>query len=422
MRTPLRVAVALPAVFLPGLLRAAANEGLSTAAPLPSSPVDIRIPAAIVSSDRCFQIAAAGASQAFRLPVLTFCDTFRRNFLREARLELPPPAHPVTVYLGDATNDTRVLRARVSLASAGRPRERIEVPDPEHADLNALRCALARIFAEDWEYSVAPADAQAAPASAPDWFLYGLARHIGNTTRGEDFDLVYAQWSRGRLPPVSEWLAAEPRPALSHPAVAAVLAAWILDRPGKPVAELLRGLAAGHPWSGEQAVRALRGGDDPGGLNESWDAWLTAGARAVRQLGVTPPAVVARFRSQLLVYPADTGAPVPQSWRGRTLSECVDAAPDASMRDAARNRAMRIRLFAAGRDATLRRVADAYGVVLDGIAAGVAPEKLRVLLLQAEEMRKDMERRAAAGETLRDAAPDTPPERRKQERFQGDTR
>lgn len=413
MRTPLRVAAVLLAPLLPGLLGAATNEGSSVAAPLPSRPVDIRIPTAIASSDRCFQIAADEASQDFRLPVLTFCDTFRRNFLREARLELPPPAHPITVHLGDATNDTRVLRTRVSIESAGRPRERIEVPDPEHADLNALRVALAQVLAAEWEGSVAPPDGKTAPAAAPDWFLSGLARHIGNTTRGEDFDLVYAQWSRGRLPPVSELLAAEPRPALSHPALAAVLAAWILERPGRPVAELLRGLAAGNAWSAEHAVRVLRGSDDPAGLNESWDAWLTAGARAVRQLGVTPPAVVALFRSQLLVYPADTGAPVSESWRGRTLTECIDAAPDGSMRDAARAQAMRIRLFAAGRDATLRRVADAYCAVLDGIAAGVAPEKLRVLLLQAEEMRKDMERRAAAGETLRDAVPDAPPERRK---------
>ena len=407
----LAAAVALGAI-LPVATRSATNEESAATAVPPGRSAGILVPAAITSSDRFFQISAVPASQDFRLPVLTFCDTFRKNFLRETRLELPVPAQSLTIFLGDATNDVRVLRARVT-DLAGRPRERIEIPDPEHAGLDALRFALTQALVADWQQTVESQEGRQAPVVPPDWFLSGLARHIGNTTRGADFDLVYAQWTRGRVPPVAELLAAEPGAAMRHPALPAVIAAWMLEHPGRPIADLLRSLAIGNAWSAEQTARSMRGDDDRAALSEAWDAWLTAGARAVRELGVTPPTVVNLFRAQLLLYPGDAGVAVSDSWRGRTLAECLEGPSSESLRTAARNQAMRIRMFAAGRDGAMRRVADAYAAVLDGMVAGVAPEKLRVLLSHAEEMRAELERRAAAGEVLREALPDArPPERR----------
>jgi hypothetical protein len=357
-------------------------------------------PPPVQSSEGFFAVAALEANLALRAPVLTFADTIRRGLEAAARPGLRPPARPVLILLGDATNDTRVIAVRAADAAGG-PRERIELPDPEHADLDAFRAAIVGALLREWLHAAAARTGRT-PAGVPDWLAAGLARHLVRERRAADFDAVYEQWSRGRLPAVADLLAFEPAAAARHPALQAVLAGWLAGRPDDGFRALLGRLADGSAWSAASVAAALRRDGSPAALDEEWDAWMAGGVRDVREPGATSPLSVRVFRSLLLLYPADHGIVVQDAWRGRTFAECLALPRSAERRAAAAAQALRIRVFAAGRDAALQDVAGAYARFLDALAADAKPAALQELLRAAEEARGQLETRAAGGATLRD--------------------
>ena len=367
-------------------------------------PAGLSLHATILASDNAFEISAAPASFAYRGPVLIFADNFRKEFLRVTRLESGRVEHAIAIRLGDNTNDVRVTGS-FGPGAAGGEREWIEIPDPEHADLDALRAALADALVREWRRRL-PVSRDATPPQAPPaWLVAGAARHAGGEHRMEDFDLVQQQWKRGRLPPLAELLSAEPPAAMRHPGLQAVLVAWMLDRSDKAFAVLLRRLAEGTPWSAALIAETLQEKKDIAGLAGEWDAWQTAATREIRQVGVTTPAVVSAFRSQLQIYPGDCGLPAADAWRGRTFDECLSWPATGAVKTALQNKAMELRIFAAGRDGALLGVAELYAKVLDAAARREEPDKLRAMLALAETGRAQLEARTATGEVLRDPVP-----------------
>lgn len=395
-------------------LFAACAGFLLAAIPVPALSAPEAAPAALIpsstiaSSDNSFEISAVPATKGYRGPVLFFVDNFRREFLRATHLEFGRIEHPIAIRLGSSTNDERVIGSFAPGVTGGE-REYIDIPDPEHADFERLRTALAQALVREWQRSLpAPRGERKPPQDPPAWLIAGVARQVGGEHRLEDFDLVHEQWQRGRLPLLADLLAPEPPAALRHPALPAVLAAWLLDRPDQPFAALLRRLSEGTPWSPELVAEVLDAKKDPAALNGAWDAWQTAAVNEVRQVGVTTPGVVRAFRAQLLVYPGDCSLPLADAWRGRSFDECLAWPATPEVQAAMRGKAVQIRIFAAGRDGALQRVATAYAAFLDALARGEAQDKLRTLLGQAEEGRRQLEARAAKGEILRDPVPETP--------------
>jgi hypothetical protein len=369
-------------------------------------PADLLPHTAIASSDNAFEISAVPARLGLRGPVLFFAGQFRKEFLRATRLEFGRIEHPITIRLGNGTNDLRAIGS-VAPGVTGGEREWIEIPDPDHVDLDGLRAVLAQALAREWRRAQPAGPEHQPPQEPPVWLLAGVARHIGAGHRVEDLDDVHAQWQRGRLPPLAELLYAEPPAALQYPALQAVLAAWLLDHADEPFVTLLRRLANGTPWSPALVAETAHQQGNIAELSEDWDAWQANAMREIRQVGVTTPGMVRALRSQLLVYPGDCGLPVADAWRGCTFEECLAWPATPEVKSALRNKAVEIRVFAAGRDGALQRVAAAYAAFLDALAAGEAPDRLRRMLAQAEEGRRQLEERVAKGEVLRDPVVET---------------
>ena len=385
-----------------GLLCATAVAAFGSEDPQSRSPLAAALShATITASDNSFEITAVPARAEVRWPVLVFAERFRQEFLHTTRLTFGRIEHPIAIQLGGNTNDQRVLGSFAPGVTGGE-REWIEMPDPEHADLDWLRVALAQALAREWRRALPAAPDRKPPQDPPAWLLAGMARHVGAGHRIEDLDDVHAQWQRARLPPVTELLSAEPPAVLQVPALQAVLAAWLLDHPGEPFGALLRRLAAGTPWSPALVAEILR---QPGGISEmgeDWDAWQMTAMHEIRQAGVTTPGMVRAFRSQLLIYPGDCGLLFAKAWRGYSFAECLDWPSTPEVQSALRNKAAAIGVFAAGRDGALQRVAAAYVAFLEALANGTDPRHARSLLAQAEEGRRALEARAAKGEVLRE--------------------
>ncbi|MFZ4396893.1 MAG: hypothetical protein ACOYOU_14865 [Kiritimatiellia bacterium] len=378
-------------------------------------PAGLLSRATILSSDRVFAISAPPPTLGYRGPVLYFVDQFRKEFQRTTKLALGPVKYPITILLGSSTNDLRVT-GTCSAMAGGDMQELIEVPDPEHANMDLLRTALVQAMVREVQRSWPSARDHPPPMEPPAWLLAGMARHIGAGTRPTDFDSVHAQWRSGRLPLLTDLLSADPPTALQHPALPAVLSAWLLDHPDAPLVALLRRLADGTPWSAELVAKTLYAQRTNVSLNEAWDAWQVSSMREIRQLGVTTPELVRAFRAQLLIYPGDHGLPMAESWRGRPLEECLAWPATPAVKNALLNKARAIRIYSAGRDGALQRVTVAYAALLEAAAAGEAKGKLHTMLEQAEEARRKLETRAQQGELLRDPVAETASTDRHQER------
>jgi hypothetical protein len=220
---------------------------------------------------------------------------------------------------------------------------------------------------------------------------------------------VLARWSRGRLPAVWDLVAADAAETSRDPALAAQVAAWLLDQPGTVAAwdACLRHLAAGGPWDASAAGRIFLGNGDTVEMDENWDRWLVRRGLSVIEAGATPPGVVRRFRAQLLIYPADYGMCVTNAPGARMgLDELLSRPADPWTADVAAAKAAQVRGFAAGRDASFRTLAESYARVLDGFRTrtGAEAEPLASRWRAAERWRGAFEASAAAGETRRDPA------------------
>lgn len=360
------------------------------------------LPAAITSSDGSFSVAAPSATAAYRAPVLTFAQTVKRDLQRATRLTFTAPAHPIAIVLGEATNDAGVAGVRLPHLTGG-AYERLDVPDPEHVDLDAIRLTLTQALLREWLMAARSNSLAASPRLPPDWFLGGLARHASRLHRQADFENVYDRWARQRLPDLTACWAFAPSVAVQHPALPAVLAAWLLERPGL-FAHLMHRLAEGQVWSPELVDACTRGIGEPA-MAEAFSEWLAATVREVRQPGETTPGAWSAFLAELLIYPGDYGIPVHDEWRGRSFEECLKLPRTDALKTAARDRALRLRLAAAGHDGALQRVAAAYAAFLEAWAAGKPLGSVRALLKTAEEEAGGVAARAAAGETLRDEVP-----------------
>jgi len=117
--------------------------------------------------------------------------------------------------------------------------------------------------------------------------------------------------------------------------------------------------------------------------------------------GLTSAGIMRRFRSNLLIVPAYFGKLQSDNSAWYPLSEAIARADDHELRRAAAGQALRVKMAAVGRDGMLIAVAEAYALFMERLAAGDKPDRLEQLLIDAELMRKELERVTAKGAVTR---------------------
>jgi len=377
--------------------------GAAAARAAPDELVRKGAPAAPVSSkDGSITVHAPAEKAGYRAPVLVFAQRTREELQAEVRLKLVSQAVPLEIAIGGKSDgDTRVLTARLNDGS-GAVRERIELPDPEAANLALFRRALCVALLRAWMADAGGTDETM--KDLPAWLIDGLIRHMDREARQADLDRTLRLWSNACLPPAADLFEMDSTPATREPAVAAVLASWFLEKRAKgesnPFEALLRGAAKGAAWSPAVAGRLLAETSDALAFDEALDVWLLSEGRQVIKPGVTTDGIVQRFRLQLLLYPSEYGKTFDTRKACLTFQEAVQQADDPQVRLSARAKAVAVCVAACGRDGTLLAVSEAYVHFLEALAKGAKPGELTRLLMDAEGLRREMERKTSSGEVL----------------------
>ena len=354
------------------------------------------------SKDGSVAVYAPSGKAAYRAPVLVFVDRTRESLQRAVRLKLGSQKCPLEIAIGGKSDgDTRVVTARLRDAD-GAVRERIELPDPEAADLGLLRRAVCVALLRAWMVDAGGTDETM--RDLPAWLIGGVIRYMDRETRQADLDRTLLLWSHACLPAAAELFASDSLAATSEPAVAALLAGWFLEKRPEgnpnPFEALLRGAAAGTEWGTEKAALLLAGVGDAAAFDEALDHWLLSEGRQVFRPGVTTDGIVRRFRSHLLLYPSDYGKTMDTGKAWLTLQEAAARANDPAIRYGALITAANIKMAACGRDGMLLAVSEAYARYLEALARGAKQGELTRLLMEAEGARKDLESKTAHGAVL----------------------
>jgi len=386
------------------VLALAPSAGLVQAVEGPQLPRRTAPAAPVYSSDGTVTVFAPRDKAGYRMPVLTFVTQFSAELQRVLRIKLGTQLAPLEVAIGGQSDgDTRVLTARLR-DSGGVVRERIELPDPEAADLDLFRRAICVALLRGW--MVEAGGTEATMQDVPLWLIDGLLRYVDRERRQADIDRTLLLWSRACLPPAAALVETDSLAATREPAVAAVLASWLMERrDGTSYFEqLLRAAATGVPWSAGRVAQMLAGSDDTFAFDVYVDRRMLTESRVVTRPGLTTNGIVRRFRAYLLLYPAFYDKNFSDTHPWCTFQQAVVRAEVPEVRAAAAAQSVRMRVAAVGRDGMLLAVADAYGAFLNALARGAEQGELARLLLEAEGMRGTLERRVASGEVFQRSA------------------
>jgi hypothetical protein len=367
------------------------------------SPRALMPVAPIFSSDRLICVRSSIGMAGYRTPVLLFTDNTRSEFFRATRLVFPTPPAQLEILIGNKRDgDKQVLSSRFRLSDKDVV-ERIELPDPEAADLALFRRAIWLALYRSWLVSSSEGNENIL-TKLPSWLAEGAIRKMDKTTWAADIDRILWLWSHAALPPAQELLLIK-NGAISEPAIGTVLVAYLSERKsseGKtPFDTLLKNASAGNDWSIEKIAGAITGTTNLQHLDEDLDLWLLSLSKKVVLLGMTSEGVLQRFRSSLLIYPSDYGKVFNSKKPYITFQELLETKDDPVLRKAALVQARRIGMAAIGRDATLTGLAERYMAFLEAYAAGKQKPDLAQLLAVAEAQRKEVEQAVQAGKTLR---------------------
>jgi len=359
------------------------------------------VPAApVYSKDGAVVVYSPASKAGYRMPVLSFVNQKRDELQRALRLKLGSQACLLEVAIGGQSNgDQRVLATRLRDAGGG-IRERIELPDPEGADLACFRRAICVALLRAW--MVDAGGTEATMRDLPTWLIDGMLRYMDRAKRQADVDRTLLLWSRACLPPAAELFAFEGLATSREPAVAAVLASWFLEKRQNAlvIESLLRSAATGTSWKPEMAGMLIAGTNDLHALDAYVDKRLLAEGRVVAKPGLTADGIVRRYRANLVLYPASFGKTLGQKRVWCSFQEAVTRSGDPNVRLSAAAQLGRVKVAAVGRDGMLLAVSEAYAAFLEALVRGAQEGELSRLLMEAEGMRRVLEQKAMRGEIL----------------------
>ena len=367
------------------------------------SPRSLMPAAPIWSNDRMICVRSSMAMAGYRTPVLMFADNARADFFRATRLNFSNQPAPITIFIGNQRDgDKRVLSTRIRFSSE-EVIERIELPDPEAADLLHLRRSIWLALYRSWLVSTGEGQ-EATLTKLPIWMAEGVIRKMDKTTWSCDIDRVLQLWSHASLPSARELLAAK-NPASTDPALGTVMVAYLSEHKtseGKNVLDaLIKAAAQGNNWTPERICLTITDTPDLEKLDESLDLWLLSLTQKIVIPGTTTEGSIERFRSNLLIYPSDYGKFFNHNKPCITFYELIQYVKDLQLRQAAASQAKWVRMGALGRDETLGSLAERYVTFLDAFVSGKKSGELMRLLTLAEVQRKELEQTVRNGKTLK---------------------
>ena len=246
-------------------------------------------------------------------------------------------------------------------------------------------------------------------APYPPWMRLGLARLLDQSVRQDDAERVIARLEDGEIPPVAELLAAETSAAKTDPALAAQLAAWLLD--GSPRGARFRALRGGilenGAWNVDSALSIAAGTADPAAADAVWRRWIADRRWAILTPGSSHPAFVKRLRGLLELRPPTTaptnGVPNEIATQPEILARIPASAFEAAggtitpaavflhadepwAPHAAMALSGRILRAAAGHGDDVLSVARAYGAFFNGVKAHKPRQELARRLALADDL------------------------------------
>ena len=390
---------------------------------LPLSPKALMPAGPVWSGDRSVAVRSSVAMENYRAPVLFFVNNAREEFLRAMRLRMPPQGFLLEVIIGNQRDgDTRVLSARVRASGGEGMCERIELPDPEAADLVSLKRCVGMALYRSW--LVSRSGGETVLKHLPPWLVEGAVRRMDAEAWPADVDRTLLLWSHACLPTAKDLFCAESPAVAAEPAVGAVLADYLMskrvsanvmaavaaDSPadkkgvgGTVLDALTRDASDGRVWSVAGLAGLVTGEEDGVALDRDFDCWLSGMGRKVLVPGMTTEGTLRRFRASLLIYPSDYGKFFNQREPFWTFQEFMRVAADSpEMRKAAAAHVLKVQMAAVGRDGTLLALAEAYSRFLKAVAAKKKPAEVSLLLVKAEAQRKGLEDALKGGKVLRD--------------------
>ncbi len=366
--------------------------GQPLAQKLPELSVPVVPAPPVYSGDGSVVVFSSQSRKNYRGPILVFVNRTRMLFQNGLNLKLGSSKCPLEIRVGNKSDgDTSVLTARIRDLN-GNLRERIELPDPEAADLNLFRRAVAVASLRAWMVDNGGTDESM--KDLPSWFIDGMMRYLQGTDRQGDFDRTYLLWSHGCLPVADQLYAFDSYAAGKEPAVGSVLTGWFLEKRGYAFKMLLKKAAHGVEWN-TQNVAEILAGDFRGDFDRMLDGRLYALGERVIKPGVTTEGIVRRFRSELLLFPSDYGMMFSKTNFCYSFRDAVEVSDSREIKQAALDKAVKIRTAAAGRDGSLLALSEQYERFLRALAAEEKPPVLLGMLRQAEAMRLDLENSTA---------------------------
>ncbi len=363
-----------------------------------------RLPAApFYSADRGICVRSSVAREGYRAPVLGFVDRIRSELTQAFRLPIVPTDYQLDIWIGEKSDgDTRVLAGRIKTLDNTWV-ERIELVDPEAADLEQIRFCVGKALLR--AYLLKNGGKVESLDLLPPWVVQGVMRSTDQRQRQRDMDTTIRYWSRAQLPFASALFSADQSPACSDRAVAAVLAGYLLEKRPKynALEVLLLDAAAGKTWQPQRVAQLTIETPDLHALDRFMDFWFIRQTRAVFLPGLTTSEIVRRFRSYLLIYPASSDTIGSYTNKaGMSFEEMVHAFEHPDVRRAADVQLTKIRLAALGRDDQLCALAEAYTRLLGGVAYSkkASVVDLEQLFNAAEDQRRELEQAVANGQEL----------------------
>lgn len=386
------------------LLTALTGLGQTSAPPVTLLSPRALMPAApVFSNDRLICVRSSQAMAGYRTPVLLFTDNIRSEFFRATVLTFTNPPAQLEIVIGNKRDgDTQVLSSRLRLSDKDVV-ERIELPDPETADLALLRRAIWTALYRSW-LVVSSGGEEKTLTKIPRWVAEGAVRKMDKATWANDIDRVLSLWSQASLPPARVLLAAKSE-ATTEPALGSALVAFLSERRGaegrRPLDVLLKNAGIGADWSPEKVAAAVTETTDLEKLDEELDLWFLALSKKIVLPGMTSEGVLRRFRASLLIYPSDYGKVFNSTRPYITFRELLKTKDDPVLKKAALGQARRIGLAVIGRDKALVGAAERYIAFLEGYAKGMKDTECAQLLTLAEAQQQALEQAVKDGKTVR---------------------
>jgi hypothetical protein len=227
----------------------------------------------------------------------------------------------------------------------------------------------------------------------PVWFVEGITQNLYPEYLKKCMDQCALVWRSGELAMLAGYIGDNKSTNITERSVRCAMVAWLLEREDRAVLfrKILKESGAGVPVDAAWITSNTPGISSIVELEEAWDAWMLKQKRIVRLPGSDKAGDLQWLSGQLLL--SSEGFATGESNTQLSLSpdEVAEGATAPWLREAARSRALSIRIYSAGRCDDCRAAAQAYGRFFDAVAEDARAARLKSLLREAVSLKAKLQ-------------------------------